>query len=277
MRSRYGMVALLFVWAISVPTFAQTVQLTEVSGRLELQRSGTTVWEPCHSGTSAGPGDRIRCGDDGAASLMYADGTNLRVKGATYLQLLTAGYRLKYGESWVRVTKRGSQFKTFTPNAVVSVRGTIYSVSAHRQATAFSADVSGAARSTRFINALPKAHLAGSELVLAMLGGLDNVVSEVKVFRGQVAVESLCATTGPRHEYALDAGHMLVASGSTIEGHRLLDVDDYKAWSIDFRRRFVERSVPAADGTADAIDDGDDVPTIGTTGSVRLLKNDARR
>ena len=260
MRSSYVtslciVVSLAFL--IQTPlALAASVRLVEVSGLIEVLRPGAKAWQPCSSGSSINPGDRLRCNDSGAASLLYADGTQLKIKGKTLIQLLESGYRLKHGYTWVRVVRQGTKFRTLTPNAVVSVRGTIYSVSAHRQASAVSQDFINAARSSQFTAAIPKAHLASGSLLLAMLGQM-GCTSKVKVFRGKVAVEPLCHGVGTRNEYLVEAGHSLDVAAAEAKNHKLLDVDDYREWFIGYRRHFM-----APQNQQDENSDNDVTPNI---------------
>ena len=247
---------------------AASVRLVEVSGLIEVLRPKASVWQPCSSGSSINPGDRLRCNASGAASLLYADGTQLKLKGKTFIQLLESGYRLKHGHTWVRVIRQGTKFRTITPNAVVSVRGTIYSVSSHRQSKAVSQDFINAARSSQFTAAIPRAHLASGSLLLAMLGQVGQT-STVKVFRGKVAVEPLCHGVGTRNEYMVEAGRSLEVAATEAKNHRQLEVDDYREWFIGYRRHFMAPENQPTD-SSNYQDDSD--AQKGVTGSSKYIE-----
>ncbi len=99
-----------------------------VSGSgVEVLSNGGTQWRLVERRDVLGFGDRIRT-NGCEARLLYPDRTWIKLKPHTMVQLLVDGLRLKAGATWVRVVKRGRHFAVHTPNAVASVKGTIFSV-----------------------------------------------------------------------------------------------------------------------------------------------------
>lgn len=277
------LLATVITLAMAGTVLAAPVQLVEVSGVLQLQRTGTGSWDACSSGVAVSPGDCLRTAEGGAACLVYADGTRLKIKGSTEIQLLASGYRLRYGATWVRVVKQGSRFVTMTPNAVVSVRGTVYSVTADRGAARLGQGLTDAMRSGSFLRSLPRAHVAGGSVLLGLLDRA-TCVSSVRVYRGVVGVAPLSPAGGEGDaEMLVTAGHAMDVTGAATSASRLLDVDDYKEWGIGFRRLFMDESGSAA--PPDAVTPRDDAGRQGYVGSdggddgarVRLLDEAADR
>lgn len=79
-------------------------------------------------------GDSIRSGDDGTASLTFANGTNLALSPASSLRVDEVGstrrFFLSVGGVKARVSKlsRGERFVVDTPDSEVEVRGTVFTV-----------------------------------------------------------------------------------------------------------------------------------------------------
>jgi len=261
------------LFVLCIGTGVADVRLSEVSGVVEVYQAHEKAWKVSISGAQLMPGDRVRCHTKAAAALVYDDGTTLRLKGATMLQIIVNGYRLRYGSTWVKVVKQGTRFRTLTPNAVVSVRGTIYAVSTRRVAE-FDAGLGKATSSADFLSSLPRAHIAGTSLLLAMLDtGIPT--TGVRVYRGKVHVAPATSDGVPSGPGSMViAGHSLTCAGSDLSGDLLLDVDDYKEWGIGYRRYFM----PDGDGDSPLHEEQGSLSAPrgtgggGTTGAIGNLK-----
>ena len=105
-----------------------TVKLVVDGQDVSLMRNGTSTWRDVSGDVQLGFGDRIRTGKDTKALLFYRDSGRLKVLPNTDMQILAQGVRLKYGGTWIKIFKKGTKFAAETPNAVASVRGTVYTV-----------------------------------------------------------------------------------------------------------------------------------------------------
>jgi tetratricopeptide (TPR) repeat protein len=113
---------------------------------VEIQRAGSDRWERAATGQILRQGDAIRTGRDGAAALLMADETLLRLNADTHLVMaqVAAGagwlklrkivpaalhsvrstYRMLRGEIWFRNKNRDASLEIVTPAATMGVRGT---------------------------------------------------------------------------------------------------------------------------------------------------------
>ena len=104
--------------------------LVQHKGEVEVLDLATNSWRAIRGQENLNFGDRIRTGANGDASLEYAhEQVALRIKADSTLQVLDKQtLRVFAGNTWVSVKKKGTVFRTETPNAIASVRGTKYSV-----------------------------------------------------------------------------------------------------------------------------------------------------
>ncbi len=83
-------------------------------------------------------GSRVKTSVKAWAALKWEDGTLLRLRGNSLVELTAEGFRLHRGDSWIRVAKVGKRFEALTYNAVASVRGTCFTVSSRLNTSAVS-------------------------------------------------------------------------------------------------------------------------------------------
>lgn len=223
-----------------LPAFvcASTGHLTQVSGLVSVYSSQSGEWVNGSSGLAISPGDRVKTSENGAAILSYSDGSELRINKSSSIQILAAGYRLRYGNTWVRFVKQGNHFRTITPNAVVSVRGTIYTVEVKRDFASIVSDWKATVGKAPFIADAPKAHVASSSLLLSLLSGAGTV-SSVNVYRGTVAVSSVSdnGTESVGKETLVTKGLGLYVSGNGISVPENYDISTEKIWGSDFNEQ----------------------------------------
>lgn len=106
------------------------IVLVQHQGDVEVLDLATNQWRAIHGQENLNFGDRVRTGNSGVASLEYRkEQVALRIKPQSTLQVLDKQtLRVYAGNTWVSVKKKGTIFRTETPNAIASVRGTKYSV-----------------------------------------------------------------------------------------------------------------------------------------------------
>ena len=104
------------------------VRLVVDGDDVSLMRNGTEAWRDVTGDVQLGFGDRVRTGADTKALLFYRDSGRLKVLPNTDMQILARGVRIKHGGTWIKIFKKGTKFAAETPNAVASVRGTVYTV-----------------------------------------------------------------------------------------------------------------------------------------------------
>jgi hypothetical protein len=93
-----------------------------------LLKGGTDTWTTVNEEADLSTGDRIKTDTATRALLFYRDCGRLKVLPDTEIQIISSGIRIKKGSTWIKIFKEGTNFAAHTPNAVASVRGTVYTV-----------------------------------------------------------------------------------------------------------------------------------------------------
>lgn len=120
-----------------------------VSGQVEVQRGGAGAFTPLSAGEGVKSGDVVRTAGQSEAEFAWQDGTRWKLAPGSRLtvekaslnsarQNQTSRFQLESGRILVRVVRpmtRASRFEIATPNAVASVRGTVFSVAVANGAT----------------------------------------------------------------------------------------------------------------------------------------------
>ena len=104
------------------------VKLLVDGSSVSLLKSGTETWTTISEEAQLATGDMIRTDSSSRALLFYRDCGRLKVLPDTELQIVSSGIRIKKGGTWIKIFKEGTNFAAHTPNAVASVRGTVYTV-----------------------------------------------------------------------------------------------------------------------------------------------------
>ena len=123
--------ALLAAAVLTAPAWPGA-HIAVASGKVELGRGEPPVWKTASVGDALGAGDRVRTGENGRAELALGTAT-LRLYPNSLLRLPDAGAAgasvdLDGGSSLFDVEHRGDPFEVRTPEVVVSVKGTRFSV-----------------------------------------------------------------------------------------------------------------------------------------------------
>lgn len=124
--SVFGLV--LSTSAFAEEQMALDAKLEIVSGQVKLTRVGSTktdvISEPCQLYA----GDLLETLIDSKATLTYEDGTNMRIKERTLVEVQPMSIRVFKGKTWYKFTKRGTEFRIETPSLVAGIRGTEFEV-----------------------------------------------------------------------------------------------------------------------------------------------------
>lgn len=120
--------------AAAAPAPAAAATIAEISGEPEVLLDGVEPWMKASAGMQLTPGSKIRTGA-GSATLLFFDGSKVRISEHADFTLEGAesssiALFLGMGKLQAWVAKlRSRTFKTRTPTAVASVRGTKYDLS----------------------------------------------------------------------------------------------------------------------------------------------------
>lgn len=225
-------------------------------GRVEVLRKGALEWAMARPGDRIHYEDRLRTGPDGTVRLEYPDRAYLKVRASSQVQVLDSAIRVFQGDAWIKVQKKGRRFEARTPNAVASVRGTIYSVHVERVALDRDALMDAARAGTRraTVDALPafgsnaSASAAGAPLALAAYlreALMSSYRTEVQVFESTVAVSPLDPRSGrPTAEQLVHAGEGVDVDGQQLASVRPLEPNDYFAWNLPPPQEMLTRADP---------------------------------
>lgn len=105
------------------------VNLTIVSGQIKLTRVGQTMSDVISQGVPLYPGDLLETLRESKAELVYGDGTCMRIKPLTLLEVQPTALKVFKGKTWFKFVKRGSEFVIETPSLIAGIRGTEFDVS----------------------------------------------------------------------------------------------------------------------------------------------------
>ncbi len=136
MRStRVSFFLLTLLLAVSVSAFATEPALQPVDaklnilgGQVKLTRVGKTLSDVYNSGFPLFAGDLIETLRESKAELVYGDGTVMRIKPLTLIEVQPTALKMFKGKTWFKFTKRGTEFVIETPSLVAGIRGTVFDV-----------------------------------------------------------------------------------------------------------------------------------------------------
>jgi hypothetical protein len=103
---------------------ALEVRLSILEGQVRLTRIGLPEPRIMTKSFPLYPKDVIETLPEAKAVLEYQDGTQMRMKPNTTVELQMNSLHVKKGKTWYKFTKRGSEFVISTPSLVAGIRGT---------------------------------------------------------------------------------------------------------------------------------------------------------
>lgn len=119
-------------------------KLEIVSGQVKLTRVGKTKTDVISRTTSLYAGDLLETLRESKAVLKYSDGTEMRIKPRTLIEVQPLSIKVFKGRSWYKFTKRNKEFRIETPTLVAGIRGTEFEVSVSSRKKASVSVIEGA-------------------------------------------------------------------------------------------------------------------------------------
>ena len=121
-------VATSFATENAVPEPLNGVRISIVTGSVNRTPLGKTAPETFTAPFQLFAGDVIKTLPDSKAELVYDDGTVMRMKPETEVEVRLTSLKIFKGQTWHKFTKRGTEFLIETPSLVAGIRGTIFDV-----------------------------------------------------------------------------------------------------------------------------------------------------
>ncbi|MDD3146904.1 MAG: FecR family protein [Candidatus Riflebacteria bacterium] len=131
-------------WAEPVQLVPLDAKLEIVSGQIKLTRVGSTKTDIITQGCELFSGDLLETLRESKAVLVYGDGTNMRIKERTLVEVQPMSIKVFKGKTWYKFTKRGTEFRIETPTLVAGIRGTEFEVAVSSRKKASVSVVEGA-------------------------------------------------------------------------------------------------------------------------------------
>ena len=134
-KLKYYFLILLFTTLHSTNVVAAIASL---KGDVKIRQSELDKYTSAYKGQMVNNGNWIKTGEDVFLSVIFLDGTNVKIHQKTEIEIkssrltakeLKTNMYIAEGEAWSNVTKQGEgSFKIETPTAVASVKGTEFDV-----------------------------------------------------------------------------------------------------------------------------------------------------
>jgi len=99
-----------------------------ISGQVKLTRVGSAKTDIISQNVELYAGDLLETLREAKAVLNYSDGTVMRIKPKTLVEVQPLSIKVFKGKTWHKFTKRGSEFRIETPTLVAGIRGTEFEV-----------------------------------------------------------------------------------------------------------------------------------------------------
>ncbi len=147
---------LILISPVMADVSETTIMLKVVNGVVEVQKQGEETWNLVEEKALLGFDDQIRTNTGAQARLLYSDTSMLKLKEKTMVQIGRGELRVRVGEAWVRVIKKGTHFQVVTPTLIAGVKGTIFDVKVKQKG----------ASSVRTYSGLVAVKAGGEEVIL---------------------------------------------------------------------------------------------------------------
>lgn len=131
-------------WAAEQQVQPLDVKLNIIGGQVKLTRVGKVLSDVLNAGSPLFAGDLIETLRESKAELVYGDGTRMRIKPLTMVELQPTALKVFKGQTWFKFVKRGSEFLIETPSLVAGIRGTVFDVAVNSRGKSVLSVVEGA-------------------------------------------------------------------------------------------------------------------------------------
>ncbi|MCJ8345503.1 FecR family protein, partial [bacterium] len=240
------------------------IDLVGVNGEVQIFKEDSLMWQNVSEDIPLNFSDKIRTLSDSAVHLRYADGTELKLKENSQIQVMDHGIRVFHGNSWIKVVKKGRHFEARTPNLVASVRGTIYDVSVQYKQEPYAEFLQRVTEKNLFSGISPEVYFREFSIeALTELGETTfaNVVeSSVNVYESKVWVGSI---DDAGNGQIVSEGHNLVANASIDNFSNLsqnaVSGKDYSSWKMAIPDFITVETVEKVESNLDVSSDEESV------------------
>lgn len=117
------------LWADEVKLVPLDAKLEIYGGQVKLTRVGGAKTDVISNSVELFAGDLLETLRESKAALTYSDGTIMRIKERTLVEVQPLSIKVFKGKTWYKFTKRGTEFRIETPTLVAGIRGTEFEVS----------------------------------------------------------------------------------------------------------------------------------------------------
>ena len=131
-------------WAAEQQMQPLDVKLSIIGGQVKLTRVGKVLSDVITAASPLFAGDLIETLRESKAELVYGDGTRMRIKPMTMVELQPTALKVFKGQAWFKFVKRGSEFLIETPSLVAGIRGTVFDVAVSSRGKSVLSVVQGA-------------------------------------------------------------------------------------------------------------------------------------
>lgn len=132
-------------WAVDkVVVVPLDVKIQILSGQVKLTRVGNTKTYLINKSVKLYAGDLLETLRESKAKLVYTDGTVMKIKPRTLIEVQPMAIKLFKGKTWYKFTKRGTEFRIITPTLVAGIRGTQFEVAVTSRQKSFVSVTEGA-------------------------------------------------------------------------------------------------------------------------------------
>ena len=134
---------------VTPPTLTELTMLFITNGEVYVMKAGTNTWVEAQVGTTVGPNDTLRAGDDSWAVITFFEGSTIELEAGAIVSVVELGMDVDSGSTtislWQEVGKTISRVQKFvdpasryeieTPAATMAVRGSIVHVTVAEDGT----------------------------------------------------------------------------------------------------------------------------------------------
>lgn len=115
-------------WAEQAKLIKLGAKLEIINGQVRLTRVGNAKTDIITKNVDLYAGDLLETLREAKAVLAYSDGTIMRIKPRTLIEVQPLSIKVFKGKTWYKFTKRGTEFRIETPSLVAGIRGTEFEV-----------------------------------------------------------------------------------------------------------------------------------------------------